>query len=45
MTWEKPSFCDIAMNAEIGAYQDDFDDGDIPVIEPADRPRLNSQEE
>lgn len=22
-TWQKPSFIDVSMNAEIGAYQDD----------------------
>jgi hypothetical protein len=31
--WEKPAFTEIAMNAEIGAYQDDSDRGNVPVIE------------
>jgi len=35
MTWEKPSFCELAMNAEIGAYQDDFDGDNPPVVESA----------
>ena len=26
MTWEKPSFREINMNSEIGAYQEDFDE-------------------
>lgn len=26
MRWETPSFIDIKMDAEIGGYQDDFDD-------------------
>ena len=25
MTWESPSFVEIDMSAEIGAYQEDFD--------------------
>jgi coenzyme PQQ precursor peptide PqqA len=25
MTWEKPEFVEIDMNAEIGAYQSDFE--------------------
>jgi hypothetical protein len=31
--WEKPAFTEIAMNAEIGSYQDDSDGGNVPVIE------------
>lgn len=27
MTWEKPSFVEIDMSAEIGSYQSDFGDG------------------
>jgi hypothetical protein len=23
-TWQKPNFTDVSMNAEIGAYQEDF---------------------
>lgn len=33
--WETPSFDEIAMNAEIGSYQDDLDrppDPDGPVV-------------
>lgn len=26
MPWEKPSFLEVNMNSEIGAYQDEFDD-------------------
>ncbi len=26
MKWERPEFVEIAMNAEIGGYQSDFDD-------------------
>jgi hypothetical protein len=33
MMWEKPRFLEVAMNAEIGAYQDDSDSGNIPVVE------------
>jgi hypothetical protein len=31
--WEKPSFSEVAMNAEIGAYQDDSDGGNVPIVE------------
>jgi hypothetical protein len=31
--WEKPGFTEIAMNAEIGAYQDDSDYGNMPVAD------------
>jgi hypothetical protein len=27
MTWEMPAFVEIEMNAEIGSYQEDFDNG------------------
>lgn len=30
MKWERPSFIRIAMNAEIGGYQSDFDD-EVPA--------------
>ncbi len=30
MTWEKPSYVEIDMNAEVGAYQDDF--GNVPIL-------------
>jgi hypothetical protein len=38
MKWERPDFVEIAMNAEIGAYQSDFPDEnpvrrDGPVID------------
>ncbi len=39
MSWEKPSFRQIEMNAEIGSYQDDFGDSPdwiVPEIEPLD---------
>ena len=26
MSWEKPSFREVSMNSEIGAYQEDFDE-------------------
>ena len=26
MTWEKPSFREVNMSSEIGAYQEDFDE-------------------
>ncbi len=26
MSWEKPSFLEVDMNSEIGAYQDEFDE-------------------
>ena len=32
MTWEKPSFREVSMSSEIGAYQEDFEErepGDI----------------
>lgn len=31
MNWEAPSFVEVKMDAEIGAYQDDF--GDIPDVQ------------
>jgi hypothetical protein len=34
MTWEVPSFVEIRMDAEIGAYQDDF--GTLPDVTPTD---------
>jgi hypothetical protein len=30
MSWEKPSFREVNMNSEIGAYQEDFDDDRKP---------------
>jgi hypothetical protein len=32
MSWQQPSFTELAMNAEIGAYQNDFDDQNVPVV-------------
>ena len=30
-TWQKPSFTEVAMNAEIGSYQEDFGGrGNVP---------------
>ena len=28
MTWERPEFVEIGMNAEIGGYQSDFGEGE-----------------
>jgi hypothetical protein len=36
-TWEKPRFTELSMNAEIGAYQDDFDGDNTPIVEPAEQ--------
>lgn len=36
-TWQKPQFTEIAMNAEIGSYQPDFDDGAEPPFVEAER--------
>ena len=33
MNWEKPTLTDVNMNAEIGAYQEDFHDGNAPVVD------------
>ena len=30
--WEKPAFTELAMNAEIGSYQEDFGSGGNPPI-------------
>jgi hypothetical protein len=32
MDWEAPTFEEIEMNAEIGSYQGDYDDGDFNGI-------------
>jgi hypothetical protein len=37
MTWETPSFVEIKMSAEIGGYQDDFDERTPVPAEPLDR--------
>lgn len=29
-TWQKPNFTEVSMNAEIGAYQEDFGGGNVP---------------
>ena len=34
MAWEKPSFREVNMNSEIGAYQEDFEER-----EPGEMPR------
>ena len=34
MPWEKASLVEIDMNAEIGAYQNDFDP--VPIVEQAE---------
>jgi hypothetical protein len=35
-TWTKPAFVELCMNAEIGAYQEDGDDGrePSPILAP-----------
>jgi hypothetical protein len=33
MTWEPPRFTELSMNAEIGAYQEDFDRGNPPIVD------------
>jgi hypothetical protein len=44
MSWEKPSFVELEMNAEIGAYQNDFADErewvapEAPAVEPEEEP-------
>jgi coenzyme PQQ precursor peptide PqqA len=36
MEWHKPEITEIRMDAEVTAYQDDFDGSEnIPVIEPS----------
>lgn len=37
MAWEKPSFREVNMNSEIGAYQEDFE-----KREPGEMPHRNS---
>lgn len=32
MEWETPSFVEIDMNAEVGAYQDDFADDPLVIV-------------
>jgi len=33
-TWQKPSFTEVAMNAEIGSYQEDFGGrGNVPPVQ------------
>ena len=34
MTWQKPEFIEINMSAEIGGYQDDFDERQAPSEPP-----------
>jgi hypothetical protein len=33
--WEKPRFTDLEMNAEIGGYQGDDSDGNVPIVKTA----------
>jgi hypothetical protein len=36
MRWETPEITEIKMDAEVTAYQDDFEpDGNAPLVEPA----------
>lgn len=39
MTWEKPDFIEINMSAEIGGYQDEFEER--APLEPPARPATN----
>lgn len=42
-TWQKPSFIEVSMNAEIGSYQEDFGGrGNTPPVAPA-RKEVESQ--
>ena len=42
-TWQKPTFIDLSMNAEIGSYQEDFNGRGNPppatAREEAEKPR------
>jgi hypothetical protein len=41
-TWEKPAFEELAMNAEIGAYQADDDERDPrPMVKEAQAEKLS----
>jgi hypothetical protein len=40
--WEKPSFTDLEMNAEIGGYQGDEPDGNVPIVQQAREERSSS---
>ena len=42
MDWEKPSFREVKMDAEISAYQDDFED--IPDVQEASKEALVTRE-
>jgi hypothetical protein len=33
MTWQKPTFVEINLDAEIGSYQEDFGDDAAPLAE------------
>ena len=36
MTWQKPAFVEINLDAEIGSYQEDFADDPAPLAEQSD---------
>ena len=36
MDWSKPQVLDVNMSAEIGAYQDDAGEADVPDVERKD---------
>ena len=42
MNWEKPSFSEVKMDAEINAYQDDFED--IPDVQEPSKEALTTGE-
>jgi hypothetical protein len=42
--WQKPEFIELAMNAEIGAYQEDSGSrGNPPVLEPEAEPAPDAE--
>jgi hypothetical protein len=46
MTWEKPSYVEITMSAEIGGYQEDNSEERIPVaVDRLDHPKLRDENE
>ena len=36
MSWETPSYRDVNMSSEIGAYQDEFEEREPASLEPPD---------
>ena len=42
MQWEKPSYIDINMNAEIGGYQEDFEEREPLPSDSLQQPALGS---